>query len=702
MDSVQVMKSMLPSLAIAALIFLVDLALPLGVAGGVPYVAVVLLGIWFPERRVLFYLAGLGTVLTILGYFLSPSGGIPLVVLTNRALALFAIWTTAFLAANYKKRVSPTEPFRLKATRIHRRVYALVLIMTLVVAISSGGAIAILYDTAFEGKRRDLIQTARSQARLMEAVARFDQQYSRSDISGGAAAATIAQIRDAHEHYSGLGETGEFALARHVGGEIVFLLRHRHQDLDEPKPVPFAGPLAEPMRQALLGHSGSLISRDYRGKMVLAAYEPVAILDLGIVAKVDLDEIRTPFIHAGAIVAVFAFVLIAGGTALFFRVSGFMMRRIAESERNFRLVAENIPNVFWICTPNLDKVIYVSPAYETVWERSCESLYRNPESFLDPIHPGDKEDVFRKLAETEGGKWNLEYRIIRPDGTVCWISDKGFPVHDNAGNTILMAGLAQDITESVTSEKEVFQAKEEAVLANRVKSEFLANMSHELRTPLNAVLGFSDVMQEGVFGDLGNRKYEEYARDIHESGRHLLELINDILDLSKIEAEALLLDEEFVRLGNVAEAASRLIRPRAENGRVIVLNKVDDIPLLVLCDERRLKQILVNLLSNAVKFSDAGDTVVLDACVDDDGGVSITVSDMGIGMDEEELNIALTPFGQVDGSLARKHEGTGLGLPLTEALVKLHGGTMVFESRKTEGTKVTIRFPAERVSREAA
>ncbi len=240
-------------------------------------------------------------------------------------------------------------------------------------------------------------------------------------------------------------------------------------------------------------------------------------------------------------------------------------------------------------------------------------------------------------------------------------------------------------------------ARDEARAANRTKSEFLANMSHELRTPLNAILGFSELMGNATLGPLGNPKYEEYTKDINDSGRHLLALIDDILDLSKIEADKLELHEEDIDVAMVIRSCMVLVNERARNGGVKLLTDLPDGLPALHADQRKLKQILVNLLSNAVKFTPAGGEVTLKAWWREDSGYVFQIIDTGIGIALANIPTALAPFGQVDSDLDRKFEGTGLGLPLTKSLVEMHGGSLDLQSEFGVGTTVTIRFPAERI-----
>ena len=257
--------------------------------------------------------------------------------------------------------------------------------------------------------------------------------------------------------------------------------------------------------------------------------------------------------------------------------------------------------------------------------------------------------------------------------------------------------LTREVRERKLAQDAVLQSKQDVEVASRAKSQFLASMSHELRTPLNAILGFSEVMVSDDYGPRGTETFKEYAGLIHGSGEHLLELINDVLDVSKVEAGQLELHEEEIPVDKLMEACLRMVGDRAERGQLQLSPTVTgDLPCLW-ADERRAKQVLLNLLSNAVKFTPNGGAINTSAHLGDDGSLVITVSDTGIGMSPQELDIALRPFGQVDSSLARKFEGTGLGLHLAQELMKLHGGSLNIESEKGAGTTATMQFPADRV-----
>ncbi len=264
-------------------------------------------------------------------------------------------------------------------------------------------------------------------------------------------------------------------------------------------------------------------------------------------------------------------------------------------------------------------------------------------------------------------------------------------------NNVLSRFNAEVSAREVTA-RDLLAAKERAELADAAKGQFLAQMSHELRTPLNAIIGFSEVMNNELLGPVGNEKYKEYLTDIHNSGTYLLNLINDILDLSKVQADKYELNESEVALEALLDDCLRLVVPRAENEGVslALVCKIKDLRLIA--DERAVRQMLLNLLSNSVKFTPRGGQVTLRAAVEPDGRIAIAVADTGIGIKKADIPKALAPFGQVNNDkTVYVADGTGLGLPITRALVELHGGTFVIESVWGAGTTITLRFPERRV-----
>lgn len=244
--------------------------------------------------------------------------------------------------------------------------------------------------------------------------------------------------------------------------------------------------------------------------------------------------------------------------------------------------------------------------------------------------------------------------------------------------------------------RELVQSRIHAEQANKAKSEFLANMSHELRTPLNAILGFSEIMTHKIFGDMGARQYDDYAKHINQSGKLLLDIINDILDLSKVESGQLQLNSEFLDLEILLSDTCALVQNRAHGDDIELETDIAEHARYLLADRRLTKQILLNLLSNAVKFTPPGGKISLKSEKGPSGELILRVADDGVGMSAQELSLALTPFGQAGTTLTRSHEGTGLGLPLSNTLMELHDGKLEVTSEKDVGTVVTMVFPANR------
>jgi two-component system sensor histidine kinase/response regulator len=494
---------------------------------------------------------------------------------------------------------------------------------------------------------------------------------------------------------------------------------------------------------------------------------------------------------------------------------------LGASEERFRQLAENIPQVFWMTDPKTRQVLYVSPAYETVWGRPCRSAVEQPLSFLEAIHPEDRVAVLAGIERQRHGEPSAcEYRIVRPDGSVAWILDRGFPIRDRAGEVYRVAGIAEDISErkradarfrlaveaapngmvmvdpdgtivlansqvetlfgysvaellgqpvevlvprrlravhpgyrasfvaapqtramgagrdlfgrhkdghevpieiglnpiptdrgtfvlasiiDITArkqgEQELQRAKEAAEAANRAKGEFLANVSHEIRTPLNGILGLTDLLLDTGL----SAKQREYLQLVKHSSDSLLNVINDLLDFTKIEAGKVELRPERFELQATLDHTLKTLAVRAhKKGLELTCRVAPDVPDRLVGDPYRLRQVVVNLVGNAVKFTEAGEVsleVGAEPAADDRVRLHFVVADTGIGIPQEKQQRIFRPFEQGDASVTRKHEGTGLGLAIVSQLVDLMGGRIWVESAPGEGSRFHFTATFERAPR---
>jgi PAS domain S-box-containing protein len=331
---------------------------------------------------------------------------------------------------------------------------------------------------------------------------------------------------------------------------------------------------------------------------------------------------------------------------------------------------------------------------------SSGSLPITTADFVDRIvHPDDRErlrQAFATIMQDRSEEFTLEYRIQRDDGSVAVVSEIGRRFLTEDGRLQSAFGTIQDITDRKQTEDALRRAQMDAEIANRAKSQFLANVSHELRTPLNAIIGFSEIMNGELMGTLGSPVYKEYASDIHESGRHLLAIINDILDLSRVEAGQTALNESIIEIQNLVTACLILVQGKANaSGLTLSIESSPSVPM-VRGDERLLKQTLLNLLSNAIKFTPGGGSIQISTTVTAKG-LEVAVTDSGIGMSEAELAKVAKPFVQLENWLVRKYEGTGLGLSISKAFCELHGGRLEIASAPGRGTTAMIHLPASRL-----
>ena len=325
--------------------------------------------------------------------------------------------------------------------------------------------------------------------------------------------------------------------------------------------------------------------------------------------------------------------------------------------------------------------------------------------FLSMVHPEDRETttaLSERVFTGQSGIVTRSYRLRLKDGSERTMVSHVDLIKDCDGKPERAVGTIQDVTEQREAEEVLMEALERAQAADRAKSEFLAHMSHELRTPLNAIIGFSELLMLKNPQFPLSPKQEEYLKDIHDSGEHLLDVINGILSLAKIEAGKTMLDEEPFEIPEIVDWAFRLLTEKAAESRVTLRAEADPGLPRVHGDPRLIRQALLNIISNATKFSHPGGSVVVQARRGAAGEVVVAVQDTGIGMSAEEIAIALTPFGQAESSWQRRFEGTGLGLPLAKKFIELHGGALTVESTPAQGTVVTITLPQVRCVEDAA
>jgi len=369
-------------------------------------------------------------------------------------------------------------------------------------------------------------------------------------------------------------------------------------------------------------------------------------------------------------------------------------REVRSAEERFDSLAANLPGVIYQRVVRPDGSIrytYISEGVRDLFGVSPQEILHNPQALFDRHGPEYRETFRQNLlaASRELKLWDVEAQMVTRDGQEKWTHAIARPRRQPDG-TVVWDGIVLDATR-------LKQANFELAAANRAKSEFLANVSHELRTPLNAIIGFSEIILGEMFGPLGSGRYRDYLSDIRDSGNHLLGVINDILDLSKIEAGRMQVIEQPVELAPTIDTILRMVEERAKANRIAIEVALPGKPPCVLADERLVKQILINLMSNAVKFTPAGGRITVGAALQADGGIAISVADTGIGIPAEDLPMVCSPFWQIDRGLNRKFEGTGLGLSLCKRMAELHGGRLELQSELGKGTTVTLHLPKRRV-----
>jgi PAS domain S-box-containing protein len=495
-------------------------------------------------------------------------------------------------------------------------------------------------------------------------------------------------------------------------GETVTLLRHDGLVLvrypDVAAQVGKSMPTASPWYSMVAIGGGTYRSLGFLGATpAVVSVRPLPawplVVDVSMKETVALTKWRLQ-----ATVIMFGGVGAATGFAVLFGVIGRQFRRQAEqnaklaetalalraSEARIRDFAEMSSDWLWELDADLH-VNWVSDSKGSHLLGIQRRMGMTPWDALGAVPTDPSWSEHRADLDARRSFRDFRRQQLAQDGRIYHVSINGNPVFDAAGVFVGYHGTGRDITAEVEAAQELHLAMQRAESSSRAKSEFLANMSHELRTPLNAVIGFSELIQDQPLGKI-DANYVEYATEINSAGHHLLDLINDVLDLAKIEAGRYDLANEMVELGMVVRSCIAMVKLRATEGGVRIDNATAGARIALRGDARALKQIVLNLLSNAVKFTPAGGVVSL--CIEQtQEGIALVVADTGIGIDGAAMQLLCQPFQQADASISRKFGGSGLGLAISRKLLNLHGATLTIESALGQGTTVRANFPPERI-----
>lgn len=372
---------------------------------------------------------------------------------------------------------------------------------------------------------------------------------------------------------------------------------------------------------------------------------------------------------------------------------------LSEAEKKYRAIVENAAAGIYQVTPE-GQYLSANPSMAFILGyKSPEDMLRNVQNVNNEIYVDDvkRERFLQSIVSSKTAGFE-EIRIRKHDGSIIWVSENVRPVYDDDGTLLFFEGSMEDIDQRKKAELALKEEKVSSDLANRSKSEFLANMSHELRTPLNSIIGFSEIIKNQAFGDIAQKEYVEYSDNIFQSGNRLLQIINEILDVSRIEAGDRSLNEGHINISEIVSNTLMLLGTKIRQNKMQVHNKVIDTSLGLVGEAQAVKQMLINLVSNAVKFSPENAVMTIHSEIDSNGKLRLSITDTGVGLHEDEIEKALSPFGQLNTEHSRSKSGTGLGLTLVKSLMRLHGGELELVSQKGVGTTVTLVFPAERVT----
>ena len=605
----------------------------------------------------------------------------------------------------------------------NKQSFLLIIVLITVVLIVEGITLSMLYNAAFEQQRSQLTATAKNQAKLIESVAKFDKNYSNSDHENGFIGATLSQIREAHFEKYAFGKTGEFLFGKKEKGKIHFLLPYRFEvDKKEKENIHWltlGSTYAEPMQLALSGKSGTVIARDYRGVEVLAAYEPIEVLDFGIVVKIDVSEIRSPYIYTGMISIVIALILIVIGAIIFLRITNPIIKGLKESEAAFKQSesrlneAQHLAKVGSWELDLLKGELNWSDEIFNMFDIDKEKFEATYEAFLNAIHPEDRDEVNRAYSDSLVNRkpYEISHRLQMSDGTIKYVHETCESFFDDEHKPVRSVGTVQDITEIKLAEieLEIYQVQLEGLVEERTKElksaqdelvrkgrlatlgQLTATVSHELRNPLGAMRPSLYIIEKKC-----NQEDERVKNAIQRLDRNIDRcdrIIDELLDFTRIT-------ELNSQPTDIEQWLMSVIEEQEIPEGITVKEELSSDGVILNVDEELLRRAFINVFENGChSMMDENQQLVSTERAQisiethiNDKRVEILVRDVGSGMSKEIIEKIYEPL------FSTKGFGVGLGMPTVKQIMEQHNGGIEISSDENKGTSVLLWLPLENLT----
>ena len=597
--------------------------------------------------------------------------------------------------------------------KLTKQSFLLIIVLITIVLIVEGITLSMLYNAAFEQQRSQLTATAKSQAKLIASVAKFDSQFSQSDNINGAVGATLSQLRDAHLEKQSFGKSGEFLFGKIENEKIHFLLPYRFKVAEKDKGKSYwlklGSSYAEPMQLALAGKAGTIIARDYRGVNVLAAYEPVNVLDYGLVVKIDIDEIRAPYIYVGIISIVIALILTAIGAIIFLRITNPIVKVLEVNESRLN-EAQHLAKVGSWELDLLKGELSWSDEIFCMFEIDKTKFEATYEAFLNAIHPDDRDEVNQAYSDSLVNRkpYEISHRLQMSDGTIKYVHETCESFFDNEHKPVRSVGTVQDITDIKLAEielekyhvqledlveertKELHETQDELVRKERLATlgQLTATVSHELRNPLGAMRPSLYIIQKKCNQDDDRVKnaIQRLDRNIDRCDR----IIDELLDFTRIT-------ELNFQPTDIEQWLNSVISEQNIPEGISVIKEISLNGVMLNVDEERLRRAFINVFENGChSMMDDNQQLVsieraqisIEMHINNER-VEIIVSDVGSGISKEVLEKIYEPL------FSTKGFGVGLGMPTVKQIMEQHNGGIEISSDENKGTSVLLWLPIE-------